>query len=103
MHQKIREWFNIHGRDLAALKIKGGADLFFNPETGAKSLAVEEWAQFLILTGQLDALIWIFHPEDPEEAFSFIGEMTELMEQYEEEAALIDSMSGIKNVPTGEA
>lgn len=103
MHQKVKEWFNNHGQNLAMLKIKGGSEIF-KPEDvrNTNGLTMDEWAQFLILTGQLDALIWIFHPDNPDEALSFVGEITELMEQLEEEAELIQ-MTGMVNIPKGEA
>lgn len=103
MHQKVKEWFNNHGQTLAMLKMKGGSEIFKPEDTrGPNGLTMDEWAQFLVLTGQLDALIWIFHPDDPDEALSFIGEISHLMEQLEEEAVLIQT-TGFINIPKGEA
>lgn len=100
MHQKIKEWFNLYGNEIADLKNRGASEVLEPHKTN--NLTMSEQARFLVLTGQLDALVWIFHPDDPNDALDFIGEISNLMEQYEKEAELIHSF-GIKNIPRGEA
>lgn len=101
MNKKMREWFNLHGKELSGISIQIGEE---NPSINKlrSKLSAEDAARFLTLTGQLDGLIWAFHPEEPDEALIFIGEISELLEQLEEEARLLEKL-GMKTFSTGEA
>lgn len=82
----------------------GGTEMFEDPSVrDMTKLSPNEWTEYLILTGQLDGLIWAFCPEDPDEALNFIGEMTEMMCGFETEAEEIQKITGMRESIKGSA
>jgi hypothetical protein len=104
MHTKMKEWLYGKGRRLAELKVMGGTEMFQDPETrDVTKLSPNEWAEFLILSGQLDGLIWAYCPEDPDEALGFISEITEMICTFETEAEEIQEITGMRDSIKGYA
>lgn len=104
MHPKIKKWFETKGRRLAELKVLGGTELFQKPAVrDTTKLTENEWVEFLLLTGQMDALLWALQPEDPDEATKFFEGVRDFLAKMEDEIESIQLQTGLKRIPRGVA
>lgn len=104
MKKKVREWLELNGRRLVELKLLGGIDIFNNKiNLGVSKLTREELFEFLILTGQIDALIWILSPKEFSKQDKMIDEISKYLKKLENEIKYITKETGLSRTPKGEA
>jgi len=104
MKKKVREWLELNGRRLVELKLLGGRDIFNNKiNLGVSKLTREELFEFLILTGQIDALIWILSPKEFSKQDKMMDEISNYLKKLEDEIKHITKETGLSRTPKGEA
>lgn len=91
----LAEWFEMKGRRFMELKLKGGWKLIRNPECGDHELDEREIAEFFRMLGQLDGLLWMLQPDQPEEVGRFKEETRRFFKEREKEYKVM------RNLPRG--
>lgn len=99
MNPRLLEFFNTKGRRLAELKAKGGQEYMIVGMT--HNLTEDELYEFRALTLQLDAMIWVLMPDDPDEQQEFSQEIKDLFANIEKPYFEIRDLKRGKNVLRG--
>jgi hypothetical protein len=93
----LDEWFDMKGKRFLELKLKGGWKLIKDPDSDSHGLNAREVVEFCRLVGQLDGLIWMLMPSQPEERQRFDEEAKRFFKDREREYKVT------RNLPRGRA
>jgi len=106
MYPKLLAWFELRGRRLIELKIKGGMQVFKKKKDRDLSefnLDYDELTEFFALAGQMDGILWALQPDNPDEATQFFHSVKEFLTMIEEECYAMKEMTGKTSLPKGRA
>lgn len=98
---KLFLWMQTSGRRLINLKLRGGYHWFRNRAT--PELNDGEAYEFFQLVGQLDILMWVFHPETENEYTILKNNIKQMFVEFEEEFSDIKKIAGTIKLPKGDA
>ena len=104
MKRKIKEWLDLNAKRLIELKLLGGYEIFRgNINNAMAKLTKGELCEFLILSGQLDLLVWIFESKNEDQVTFMSEEIYQYLTKVEKQAMLIRKKTKLKRLPKGEA
>lgn len=93
---KIDQWINTKGKRLMELKVKGHG--IFEAK---KHLSEAEFIEFLLLSGQLDAMFWFTMPKKNQS--EYYKDIMNKLSEHEELFHFLISETGKTQVPKGVA
>jgi len=105
MNRKLKYWLETKGRRLIELKLAGCSEYFAKVRDIGKmeTISAEEWVEFIALTGEMDALLWVLQPKSSERKEKFKTEVKNFLIKIESQILEINEITGQALLPKGEA